>query len=175
MLEGIETAFPEPAVARNPCRGLGERSRLQTAQPYPAILSRADEAGPRQDLDVLQDGRQRHGEWLRELTDGGLRLGEPRQDGSPRRVGQGREGRVERRGMLIVNHPVNLYARSGNVVKALSEGLLRWPGGERPPGNAESGNLLCLLPGSRPSCQESGLAGRNSWPRKTSLCPTRFP
>jgi hypothetical protein len=127
-LEGIETAFPEWAVARDPCRGLGERSRLQAASPYPAVLSRIDEAGPRQDLDMLQDGRQRHGEWMRELADGGLSLGEPRQDGSPRRVGQGREGRVERCRMLIVNHSVNLYARSGHVVKTLSEGLAAPPG-----------------------------------------------
>ena len=112
---------------------------------------------------------------MRELADGGLGLGEPRQDGSPCRVGQGREGRVERCHMLIVNHSVNLYARSGNVVKALFEGLLRLArvASVRLGMRNQATCYACFQAAGHPA-KNPVSPGETLGLGKTSLCPTRL-
>ena len=59
-----------------------------------------DQAGLFQHLEVFRNGLQADGEWLGQLVDRGLALGEPSQDGSPRGIGEGRKRAVE----LIYRH-----------------------------------------------------------------------
>src|SRR5204862_3598147 len=59
-----------------------------------------DQSGALQDLQMPRDGRRADREGLRELGDGRLSLGEPVEDGAPRRVRQRREGEAE----LVVRH-----------------------------------------------------------------------
>jgi hypothetical protein len=106
-VEGVETLFPELFVARDPGRRVLKRRDLQAAAADAPVFARRDEAGPLQDVHVFQDGRQRHRERPRELGDGRVLFRELGQDGAPRRVGQGPEGRVE--AGLIINHMVNYY------------------------------------------------------------------
>ena len=79
--------------------------------------------------------RQRHAERLRQRADrqSGL-LGEPGQQGPPRRVGKRREGAVERRGIKL-NHVVN-YRRTVGAVKPHASD--RWLQGEEQFGAASS-------------------------------------
>lgn len=103
-IESVESALPELAVARDPGGSFGQRRGLEAAATHPPVLLGLDEAGPLEDVDVLEDRRQRHGERPRELAHGGLGLREPDQDGPARRVGQSPERGVEP--ALIVNHQV---------------------------------------------------------------------
>jgi hypothetical protein len=79
--------------------------------------------------------RQRHAERLRQRADrqSGL-LGEPGQQGPPRRVGKRREGAVERHGIKL-NHVVN-YRRTVGAVKPHASD--RWLQGEEQFGAASS-------------------------------------
>ena len=54
---------------------------------------------------MLGDGGQRHGEGRGQRAERSLALHQPREDGAPRRVGEGGEGRIEGIG-LILNHMV---------------------------------------------------------------------
>jgi hypothetical protein len=81
-----------------------------------ALFAPREQAGVLEHGEVLRDRGQRHGEGPRELAHGGLgRAGEPRQNRAPRRVGQGRERRVESGRM--VNHMVNYIGRQRRVKK----------------------------------------------------------
>jgi len=75
-----------------------------------ALAALPDEPRLFEDFQVLRDGGQRHVERIREVGDAGLAEREPREDGAPRRVGERREGAVER--ARIVNHPVNNIGRT---------------------------------------------------------------
>jgi len=82
---------------------------------------------------MFHDRRQRHAERLRQRADrqSGL-LGEPGQQGPPRRVGKRREGAVERRGIKL-NHVVNYRRTVGAVKPHASDRWLKVKSNSAPP------------------------------------------
>jgi hypothetical protein len=70
---------------------------------------------------VLGDGRTRHRERPRQLSDRGVPFREPTQDGPPRRVGQGAEGAIEAPGSG--NHMVTTMAYPARAVKPCSSSV----------------------------------------------------
>jgi hypothetical protein len=100
--ESVEALFPEGAVVRDPVGGGRERFRIDTAVVDPPLAAALEESCLFENPDVLRDGGQRDIEGPGEVGDPGLSEGQPREDGPPGRVRKGREGAIERPG--IVNH-----------------------------------------------------------------------
>jgi hypothetical protein len=94
VIQPIEALVPELAVPLHPIGDLVQRSRLQPARPPLCLSSLRDQPGSLQHLEVLGDGGQAQGEGLGQLVDRGLALGEPRQDRSPRGIGERRKCRA---------------------------------------------------------------------------------
>ena len=63
---------------------------------HPADLLRAHQARAFEHGEVLHDGRKTHRQRPRQLADRGRPLRQPRDDGAPRRVGEGLKGEIER-------------------------------------------------------------------------------
>jgi len=81
-------------------------SRVERAPHRPADLLALDEAGPGEDAEVLQDGRERHRERCGDLARRPSAAHAQHVENCPsRRIGEGREGAIERR-RLKVNHMV---------------------------------------------------------------------
>jgi hypothetical protein len=90
---------PDPLGGR--LERLGNQPQVMDA-PLPAA---GDEPGGLQDAQMPGYGGKRDGERVRDLTDGSVRPGEPREDRAPRGIGKRREGGVEGGG--LINHNVN--------------------------------------------------------------------
>jgi len=103
--EPVELLLPEPAVAVDPGGRLAHRARDEAAAPAAALAAALEQAGALQHAQVLGDRRQGHAERVGQLADGRLAGPQPRQDGAPRRVREGREGIAQDR--FMVNHMVN--------------------------------------------------------------------
>jgi hypothetical protein len=103
--QGIELVFPEGAVPLNPGGGILHGLGSQAAAVEAAVDFAAEQAGGLQHAEVLGDSRERDVEGRGELGDGGSALGEARENGAARGIGESAEGGVERRAG-IVNHVV---------------------------------------------------------------------
>jgi hypothetical protein len=105
MFQGLQSGLPEFSVVFEPGGGLPQRSRLQPAVMLAADDLPADQPRALEHPEVFGNRGQGHRKRLGQPRDRGFAAPEARQDGPPRRVGQGGEGLVEgvRR---IVNHPV---------------------------------------------------------------------
>jgi len=104
-VETGELLVPETAVEGHPLGGIAKRRRLQPAAADAPDFAGFDQAGADQHTQVLGDRRQRHRVRLGERGHGLLAAGQLGEDGAAGRVGQRREGAVER-GRQIVNHMV---------------------------------------------------------------------
>ena len=100
--ESVEALFPEGAVVRDPVGGGRKRFRVETTVVDPPLAAALDESRLFENPDVPRDGGQRDIEGLGEVGDPGLSERQPREDGPPCRVREGREGSIER--PEIVNH-----------------------------------------------------------------------
>ena len=87
-VEAVEAAFPELPVVLQPVRGVLERLGLQPARPPLCVASARNQSGVLEHLQVLGDRRQADRERRRDLVDGRLAFGEPREDRPARRVGE---------------------------------------------------------------------------------------
>src|SRR5262249_716148 len=95
LLEPVKTLHPQSAVALKPVVHLLESCRFRATGPPLRLAAANDEAGALQHLQVLGHCREAHLEWLRQFGDGGLAQRQPRQNGPPRWVGEGRESGAE--------------------------------------------------------------------------------
>src|SRR5215467_12509189 len=95
LLEPVETLHPQSAVALEPVVHLLESPWFNATGPPLRLAAANDEAGALQHLQMLGHSREAHLEGLRQLGDRGLTQRQPRQDGPPRRVGEGRESGAE--------------------------------------------------------------------------------
>lgn len=66
------------AIAIEPGRQATQRGGIQVAGAALGVAAACDEAGFLKDLEVLRDGLQGDGEWLRELVHRGISLSEAR-------------------------------------------------------------------------------------------------
>ena len=80
---------------RQPFGGGAHVGRVDPAGDDPARLLPPHEARVAEDADMLDDGGQRHGEGRGERAQRSLALHQPRQNGAPRRIGEGGESRVK--------------------------------------------------------------------------------
>lgn len=94
-IEPVVAARQGLAQASHPVLDGLETRLVHAARPRGAVDPAGDEAGPLEDLEVTRDRRLRHLEGLDQLHHGGLASRETREDGTPCRVGQGEEGRVQ--------------------------------------------------------------------------------
>jgi hypothetical protein len=96
---------PEAFVAVEPAdrflHGLG----IEPARHRAAGLAAGDQAGIGEHLEVFHDGRQRHRERPCQFADRHVRLlAQLRQQGTPGRIGERREGGAEAVGRLDLHH-----------------------------------------------------------------------
>jgi len=96
--------LPEAAVAVDPGGRLAHRAREEAAAPAAALAATLEQARALQHAQVFGDRWQGDSERLGEFAHGGLAGPQPRQDGAPRRVREGREG-VAQDGFMV-NHMV---------------------------------------------------------------------
>jgi len=94
-VELVEAARPEAALRLQPVLRRGERFRLQPAGAHAARLLGRDEAALLEQLEVLQEARQGHGEGPREVAHGSRPAAERFHHGPAGRVGEGAERVVE--------------------------------------------------------------------------------
>ena len=104
-LERIQPRFPEQPVAFEPVPGFPHRAGSEHAIDHTALFLALDEPGVLEHVQVLHESRQRHVERPCKLGHRAPAANERRQYAPARRVGQGREHRVEAR-RSIVNHKV---------------------------------------------------------------------
>jgi hypothetical protein len=104
LRELVKLRLPELPIPLDPARGFAHRCRDERRSPHAPLTPDACEAGALEDADVLRRRRKRHVEAGRQLTNGLLTGGEPRQDLAPHRVRERGEGRIEPG--LMVNHVV---------------------------------------------------------------------
>ncbi|MBN9579966.1 MAG: hypothetical protein J0G37_00415 [Afipia sp.] len=87
---------PEPLVAAEPFHGLFHRRRIQPARHRASGLGPDDQPGVAEHIEVFHDGGQRHRERLRQFADGdGFAALKFRQQGTPRRIGNGGKNPVQ--------------------------------------------------------------------------------
>src|SRR3954454_13501496 len=101
IVEAIETLVPELAIAIEPVVHLLEGAGLDPARPPLRLAAARDKTGALQHLEMLGDGGKAHGERLGELRHRRFARHEPRENGPPRRIGEGREGGAE----AVRRHP----------------------------------------------------------------------
>src|SRR6267378_6188471 len=94
-LQGIQLLVPEPLVAQSPAGDLAQRRGTQFEVVLPPLASPLDQPSALQDLEMLRDRVQRHGEASGHVGDPGRPAGEPAHDRPPGRVGERGEGLVE--------------------------------------------------------------------------------
>jgi hypothetical protein len=102
--ELVELTVPELLILLDPDRRIAERIRPELAAPHPPVAADGGEASSSQHAQVFRYRRERHVEGSRQVADGRISRGEPRQEGAPGGIGEGGEGAVE--GRLRVNHMV---------------------------------------------------------------------
>src|SRR6185312_2347240 len=93
--EAVEALGPEALVEAQPIRGFGETVGAQPAAAERAVALAIDEPRPLEHLEMPRNRRQRDAEGLGELAHRRLPGREPRQNGAPRRIGEGGKGLVE--------------------------------------------------------------------------------
>ena len=108
--EAVESVLPQRAVLGDPTLGPFQAAGLEAARAHPTDLLGPDHAAVLQDLDVLHDGRERHGERLGEVADRDRAPAQPLDHRATRRVGQGPEGVVELR--RVCHHSTSEYRTS---------------------------------------------------------------
>jgi hypothetical protein len=112
----VEAFGPEFLITVEPLVGFFHRLGAQLAGDNAAGLVARHQAGIRQHVEMFHHRGQRHLERPGEVADrDGVGLAQPRQQRTPRRIGECRECAVKRRGQ-IVNHKVK-YRRAGRRVK----------------------------------------------------------
>jgi hypothetical protein len=108
--KAVEIVGPEALVAGKPGKRRLHRLGGQPAGDDAAGLFACDQAGVRQHIEVLHDGGERHRKGLRQFADRDrVASGKPRQQRTPRRVGQRGKGVVQialPRAIAIPNHKV---------------------------------------------------------------------
>jgi hypothetical protein len=116
----IEAFRPEALVAVEPSIGLPHGSRAEAAGHGAAVLLAGDEARRNEDVDMLEDRRQRHRQRRRKIAHRqALGLAEPCNQRAAGRIGKRREGQIEAF-RLIVNHLVKYRRKRRPVKPALS-------------------------------------------------------
>jgi hypothetical protein len=104
--QAVEPRRPESFVVVEPFEGVAHRLGMKPTGDDAPGLGALDEAGAGQNVEMLHHRRQRHGKRRGELAHRSVRpFGKPHHQCPPRRVGERREGAVER-GVLKVNHMV---------------------------------------------------------------------
>jgi hypothetical protein len=96
LLELFEPVLPHLSVSPDPLDRVVERRGLQAAGPVLGVLPSCDQPRALQHLQVLGNRLEAHVERLGELVHGGLAGGEPGEDRSACRVGEGCERDAER-------------------------------------------------------------------------------
>jgi hypothetical protein len=94
-VEAVEAAVPEDAIALDPVGDVLEGLGGEAAGAPLGVAAALDEVGALEDLEVLGDGGEGHGEGCCELGDGCFALDEAGEDGAPGGVGEGGEGGAE--------------------------------------------------------------------------------
>ena len=94
-VEALEALLPVPSVLAEPVGDVAERFRLQATGSPLSLPPLLDESGALEHLKVLRDRRKTKLEWSRQFRDGGLTVGQPREDGPPSWIRQGGEGGAE--------------------------------------------------------------------------------
>ena len=84
---------------------------MQPARPPLGVAAAGDQARALEHLEVSRDRGQAHGEWLRELRDGRLAVGEAGEDRATRRIGEGREGKAELVGKHLTDQLNNVSVK----------------------------------------------------------------
>jgi hypothetical protein len=98
VAEAIEAALPECASLGDPLLGGAQGSGSDGEGADTADFFGMDEAAGLQDLEVLDDRGERHGQGLGELADGRRAAGKAIDQGTPSGVGEGLEEAIERLG-----------------------------------------------------------------------------
>jgi hypothetical protein len=111
--QAVELRVPEFLVALQPLEGAFQRTALQLTAHHAACLSPLDEPRIMQNPEMLDESRQRHAEWLGQLTHRALAVPELREDGTPSGIGERAEDGVQPVGR-IVNHKVKYVCESGS-------------------------------------------------------------
>src|SRR5262249_46408635 len=88
----VEALLPEAPIDREPVIDGLEAFWLELARPPLCFATARNETGAFEHLEMPRDRRQADVEGVSQLVHSGLALGEARQNGASRRVGQGREG-----------------------------------------------------------------------------------
>src|SRR6266542_3270129 len=95
VVEALEALFPVASVLADPVGDVAQWLRLEAAGPPLGLAPLLDQSGTLENLEVLRDGRQAEVEGSGQLRDCGLARGEPREDGPPCWIRQGRKGGTE--------------------------------------------------------------------------------
>ena len=95
IIQALEARFPYLAVALEPLICLSEGASFQTTWSTLSVASALNQTSSLENSEVLGNSRLAQRKGLHELSNGGLTRQESGEDGSPGRVGQGREGVVE--------------------------------------------------------------------------------
>src|SRR5690606_31962307 len=122
LFETIGAALPEGALLREPGLRRRELRDVELAGSDAALLAGADQAAAFQQADVLQEGRQGHGERPGELAHTRRPLAQPPDDGPARGIGEGVEDAAQRLVMLIhtAKYRVATLSSMGNFGRALT-------------------------------------------------------
>jgi hypothetical protein len=115
----IETFGPEALVAVEPLIGAFHRFGAQAAGDCASGFVADEQAGVREDVDVLHHRRQRHREGLGEFADRNrILFAQAREQRASGRIGEGRKSAVQiLRSVVgsIVNHLVKYRGKGGRV------------------------------------------------------------
>jgi hypothetical protein len=122
----IEATLPVGAPFGNPVFGRLQGRRLDATGPHPPCLFGPDEAACFQHLEVLDNRRQRDGEWLGKLGDRCWSEAETLHHHPPGRDSQGLEQEIER--SIMVKHWVNYITQAGQAQCPANSGRLASPG-----------------------------------------------
>src|ERR1700674_479519 len=95
FVQAVEALVPEAAIVVEPVVNVLQRRRLDPAGPPLRRAAARDQAGALQYFKMLGDGGKGHVEGFGELGHRGFSQGEPREDGSARRVGKSRKRDAE--------------------------------------------------------------------------------
>jgi len=114
--QAVELRVPEFLVALQPLEGALKRTALQLTAHHAARLSPLDEPRIMQNPEMLDESRQRHAEWLGQLTHRALAVPELCEHGTPSGIGECAEDGVQP-AARIVNHKVK-YACGSAICQA---------------------------------------------------------
>src|SRR6185437_15475840 len=98
---------PEHAIVLDPLGGGAHGTGVELAAVHPTVARAANEPGVLEDAQVLRDCRTRDLEWCREVANGCLARGEPRENRAARGIGECGEGSIQP--CASGNHKVTYY------------------------------------------------------------------